>query len=315
MLERVPPPPPPAPAAVPASHADNKPPQNDMPVLEPFPEPVPTPSATIHPVVTPTPSPIAEEGQPRRDSWAPGQSDGWSKLQPTVIAAPPPGGPWPDEGERGFEAPVPRGSSSPSQREATAGHSQDSRRELSPSMSVTADTFIGDNPFQVDDSVGPDAIIPGWLGVLVKGVELFNTFAGPEAYGRYLTSQPANVFAKVEYSYAAPSGETIIEKVAIENGSSQPIKVQVHVKPENSDNLELPLTWIKPGTRWVLSEGLDPHAAHQSNPLAVPGPPENTEIEINIYAIFNNPAMIRAISLWLPADRASRYVKPVPFDE
>jgi hypothetical protein len=192
------------------------------------------------------------------------------------------------------------------------GRGDHSGLERRPTMSITAGTFIGHKPFQVDDSLGPDSIIPGWPGVILRGIELFNTFAGPEAYGRYLNSQAPNVFAHVNYSYSTSTGETFINRVIIENESAQSIKVQVVIKPEGLDNVELPLTWIQPETRLIFPEGPERRTNGHANRLAAIEPSRETEVQINLYVLFNDPPMIRVISLWIPAEHSSRYQKPAP---
>ena len=171
------------------------------------------------------------------------------------------------------------------------------------SLVVRGGTFIGRDPYQVDDSYGPGEMAPP----IVNLASLANTFLGPYAYGLYLNSQKPNVNALLEYSQS-PQG-TLVTQVEVHNTSGQPIRASVQILGSGTATTQSESQWLLEGQRI----GLLPSFSTSSDPEELPSflsPDESAEVRVLLVAGFNDPPLLRTISFQVPSAERSGIVPP-----
>ena len=288
---RTPPPPPTPPRPpTPAPRVISRDERDEMRAT---PAPPPTPPART-PTPTPAPSsnvrPYTSAGSVRRDE------ENWPSAAPTRIYASPPivtQTPYAPTSRTLLNRsedllPSQLGSQTRCSVPGLAGGRQ---------VTVSGGTFIADNPYDVDDSYGPKAVLPGPWAVVSGVVDLFNTFAGPPAYGNYLNSQPPNVTASLAYRLSPTT--TCLEALTISNDSHQPLKVASRLTTPIGD-LDLgPSTWVLAG-RTTISIGQASDCAGDHLDSVRIGSSLAASLVVSLVASFNDPSILRSIVLAIP---------------
>lgn len=232
-----------------------------------------TASSTPTPIVTQTPPPPL----PNTSIYGTRVPEGWT---PTPTLTPEPTG-------------------TPSAEEILQAQLERDRCEYLDCVTLEQGTFIGDNPFKVDDSLGTEPSFPGIPGIIMGFIELFNTFAGPEAYGRYLENQEDNVVAQLTYSQDT-TGKTI-ESVGIHNESNQSLKIVVSVQNSNGTITQIGPEWVTPGQstidiyRTIVNE-------HESEDPLLITEDRSGSVEVTVIAQFNDPLILRSIEFTIPSE-------------
>jgi len=232
-----------------------------------------TASSTPTPIVTQTPPPPL----PNTSIYGTRVPEGWT---PTPTLTPEPTG-------------------TPSAEEILQAQLERDRCEYLDCVTLEQGTFIGDNPFKVDDSLGTEPSFPGIPGIFMGFIELFNTFAGPEAYGRYLENQEDNVVAQLTYSQDT-AGKTI-ESVGIHNESNQSLKIVVSVQNSNGTITQIGPEWVTPGQstidiyRTIVNE-------HESEDPLLITEDSTGSVEVTVIAQFNDPLILRSIEFTIPSE-------------
>ncbi|MFV9674880.1 MAG: papain-like cysteine protease family protein [Anaerolineales bacterium] len=230
-------------------------------------------SSTPTPIVTQTPPPPL----PNNSIYGTRVPEGWT---PTPTLTPEPTG-------------------TPSAEEILQAQLERDRCEYLDCITLEQGTFIGDNPFKVDDSLGTEPSFPGIPGIIMGFIELFNTFAGPEAYGRYLENQEDNVVAQLTYSQDT-AGKTI-ESVGIHNESNQSLKIVVSVQNSNGTITQIGPEWVTPGQstidiyRTIVNE-------HESEDPLLITEDSTGSVEVTVIAQFNDPLILRSIEFTIPSE-------------
>ncbi|MFA9402830.1 MAG: papain-like cysteine protease family protein, partial [Anaerolineales bacterium] len=230
-------------------------------------------SSTPTPIVTQTPPPPL----PNTSIYGTRVPEGWT---PTPTLTPEPTG-------------------TPSAEEILQAQLERDRCEYLDCITLEQGTFIGDNPFKVDDSLGTEPSFPGIPGIIMGFIELFNTFAGPEAYGRYLENQEDNVVAQLTYSQDT-AGKTI-ESVGIHNESNQSLKIVVSVQNSNGTITQIGPEWVTPGQstidiyRTIVNE-------HESEDPLLITEDSTGSVEVTVIAQFNDPLILRSIEFTIPSE-------------
>jgi hypothetical protein len=160
-------------------------------------------------------------------------------------------------------------------------------------------TYIGDNPFEVDESLGSEAPIPGVPGIVMAFIELFNTFAGPHAYVEYMKNQEDNVIAQLTYSQDN-DGKTI-EKVGIQNDSGQFLKVTINLQNSDGTITQVGPQWVDLGTSEIDLYPTITDTAGSTEPLLIEAG-DLGNVKINVFANFNDPPLIMPIEFAIPEE-------------
>jgi len=165
-------------------------------------------------------------------------------------------------------------------------------------LSIEGGTFIGNNPYHIDDSYGPKVVVPGLIGGILTAASLANKFLGPPAYGQYLNSQRANINARLDYSQSSQG--TLIQQVEVENRSGEPVRVSVQVEGSRGTMSQFQSQWVLSGRRLGVLP-LYPTSSHPERLPTFLQPGERAKVEVWVVAGFNDPPLLRAIEFDIPS--------------
>jgi len=162
---------------------------------------------------------------------------------------------------------------------------------------LQAGTFVGNDPFAVDDSYGPEVPPPGPVGALLRIGSLIHSFFGRPAYGIYLNSQQPNVTALLGYLQSEQG--TLLQRIDMVNGSHQPLKVSVTVARADGRVMVIGPEWVSSGTGSLGLGEVEGSSGGVTSGILL-GPDEAGEISVGIVASFNHPPLIRTIPFHVP---------------
>ena len=239
--------------------------------LEKLPEP--PPMLTLTPTVTPQP----ENYDPTPEPVA---------APPATPTPTPPG--------------TPTASSTPSAEEILSTQHEQNRCALLNCETLEQGTFIGDNPFVIDDSLGGGVPLPGIWGIIMGVMDLTNTIAGPHAYVEYVNNQEDNVAAQLTYSL--DTNGKIIEQVGIQNNSGQFLKVIVNVQNSNGTITQVGPEWVNSGSATIdIYHAITTELGSEESIFIKEG--GTGSVKVTIVANFNDPPLLTGMEFTIPAEQ------------
>jgi hypothetical protein len=163
---------------------------------------------------------------------------------------------------------------------------------------LRAGTFVGNDPFAVDDSYGPRVPPPGPIGALLRVASVIHSFFGRASYGSYLNTQEPNVIALLAYSQSDQG--TLLQQVDVVNGSDQPLKVSLVVERGDGRITVIGPEWVSPGSGSLGLSGFADSDAGSIDRVLL-SPTESGQVTVGIVASFNRPPLIRNIHFDVPS--------------
>jgi hypothetical protein len=195
---------------------------------------------------------------------------------------------------------TPTASNTPSAEEILSTQHEQNRCALLNCETLEQGTFIGDNPFVIDDSLGGGVPLPGIWGVIMGVMDLTNTIAGPHAYVEYVNNQEDNVAAQLTYSL--DTNGIIIEQVGIQNNSGQFLKVIVNVQNSNGTITQVGPEWVNSGSATIdIYHAITTELGSEESIFIKEG--GTGSVKVTIVAKFNDPPLLTGMEFTIPAEQ------------
>ena len=171
--------------------------------------------------------------------------------------------------------------------------------DIYPCETFSSGTYIGDNPFEIDDSIGPSVPLPSPWGIVFGIIDLTNTFGSPYAYGEFINQQENNVLAQLTVSQNI-DGKTV-DRLVMSNQSNQPLKIIVNVQNSHGTITQVGPSWVLSGESTInlyqtimLNDG-------STEPLFI-AEGGSGRVDISVIASYNDPLLIRSINFTIPSE-------------